>query len=108
MSKRDETRRFSPIDVLAFVFLCLFALAVIVPATQVSRFEEYRTQCADNLSRIGRAMLLYANDYEDEFPRSGGRSSTWAPTIPSWNAFSRYTAYGISADGSGGLASISS
>jgi type II secretory pathway pseudopilin PulG len=108
MSKRDETRRFSPVEVLVVVFVFLFALAVLVPATQMPRFEEYRTKCADNLSQIGRATLLYANDYDDELPRSGGRNSTWAPTIPNWSAYNRSSAYGISADGSGGLASISS
>ena len=108
MSKRDYSRKFSPIEVLVVVFVCLFALAVLVPATQMSQFEAFRIQCSDNLSQIGRAMIVYANDYEDEFPRSGGRNSIWAPTIPSWNALNRYMAYNISADGSGGSASISS
>jgi prepilin-type processing-associated H-X9-DG protein len=108
MSKRDYSRKFSPIEVLVVVFVCLFALAVLVPATQMSQFEAFRIQCSDNLSQIGRAMIVYANDYDDEFPRSGGRNSVWAPTIPGWNAFNRYMAYGISADGSGGSANISS
>ena len=108
MFKRDYLRKFSPIEVLVVVFVCLFALAVIVPATQMSKFEEYRIQCGTNLSYIGRAMLIYANDYEDELPRSGGRSSTWAATIPDWRASNRYSAYGVSADGSGGTANISS
>ena len=64
--------------------------------------------CANNLSQIGRAMLIYANDYDDELPRSGGRTSTWAPTIPNWMAIDRVGAFGIARDGSGGSASISS
>ena len=108
MSKRDETKQFRPFEVLVVVLVCLFALAIIVPATQMSRFEEYRIKCADNLSQIGRAMLLYANDYEDELPRSGGRNSVWATTIPDWKAYNRYLAYGLSIDGSGGRANISS
>jgi hypothetical protein len=93
---------------LVMVLMCLFVLAVIVPATQMSRFEEYRIQCATNLSHLGRAMLIYANDYDDELPRSGGRNSTWVPIIPDWSAYNRYSAYGLSADGSGGSANISS
>jgi hypothetical protein len=108
MSKRDKTKKLGPLEVLIVVFLCLFVLAVIGPAMQMSQFEEYRIECAMNLSNIGKAMLIYANDYEDEFPRSGGRNSIWAPTIPSWNANNRFMAYGLSADGSGGSASISS
>jgi hypothetical protein len=108
MSKRDKAKKLDPIEVLVVVFVCLFALAVIGPAMQMSQFEEYRIRCATNLSNIGKAMLIYANDYEDEFPRSGGRNSTWAPIIPNWMATNRYGAYGISADGRGGIANISS
>jgi hypothetical protein len=108
MSKQAKSIQFRPIEVLMLVFVCLFVIAVIGPAAQVSRFEEYRMECANNLSQIGRAMLIYANDYEDELPRAGGRNSIWAPTIPSWNALNRFMAYGVSPDGSGGQASISS
>ena len=108
MKKREKAKKFGPIEVLVLVFVCLFALAIIVPATQMSRFEEYRMACANNLSQIGKAMLIYTNDYEDELPRSGGRTSTWAPIIPNWSAYNRFSAYGLSADGSGGSANISS
>jgi len=108
MLQREKAKKFGPIEVLVVVFMCLFALAVIGPAMQISRFEEYRIECADNLSQIGKAMLIYANDYEDELPRAGGRNSVWAPTIPDWGANNRFGAYGLSANGSGGSASISS
>jgi hypothetical protein len=64
--------------------------------------------CGTNLSGIGKAMLIYANDYDDELPRAGGRNSTWSGRIPQWLADNRFTAYGLSADGSGGQATISS
>ena len=108
MTKRDKVKNLGPVEVLVVVFVCLFALAVIVPAMQMSRFDAYRIECADNLSGIGKAMLIYANDYEDELPRSGGRNSTWAPAIPDWKAHNRFSAYGLSVDGSGGQATISS
>jgi len=107
MSKREKAKKLGPVEVLVVVFVCLFALAVIGPAMQMSRFEEYRMACTNNLSQIGRAMLIYANDYEDEFPRSGGRNSVWAPTIPDWRANTRESAYGLSRN-SGGQANISS
>ena len=108
MLKRGKTKKLGPIEVLVVVLVCLFALAVIGPAMQMSRFDAYRIECADNLSGIGKAMLIYANDYDDELPRSGGRNSIWAPTIPDWRANNRFGAYGLSADGSGGSANISS
>jgi len=108
MLQRDIAKKFGPIEVLVVVFVCLFALAVIGPAMQMSRFDEYRLACAENLSQIGRAMLIYANDYDDELPRAGGRNSVWAPTIPSWNAYNRFSAYAMAPDGNGGQANISS
>jgi hypothetical protein len=63
--------------------------------------------CGTNLSGIGKAMLIYSNDYNDEFSRAGGKESIWSSSIPDWLADNRYTAYGLSADGSGGRATIS-
>ncbi|UCD51411.1 MAG: hypothetical protein JSW27_02025, partial [Phycisphaerales bacterium] len=42
-----------------------------------------------------------------ELPRAGGRTTVWGGPVV-WAAFDRYTAYGISATGEGGRASISS
>jgi len=66
-----------------------------------------RMVCGTNLACLGKAMLIYSNDYDDALPRAGGKSSVWAPKIPNWQATNRYQAYGLEADGSGGQASIS-
>jgi hypothetical protein len=68
----------------------------------------YSTVCGTNLSGIGKAMLMYTNDYDDEYPRAGGRDSIWSNSTPDWFAENRFTAFGLSADGSGGRATISS
>jgi hypothetical protein len=69
----------------------------------------FRMTCGTNLAGIGKAMLIYANDYEDELPRAGGRTSTWGSLLPAgWMAANRKDAYGLAADGTGGKASISS
>ena len=67
-----------------------------------------RMVCGTNLSGIGKAMLLYSNDYDDEFPRAGGVNANWAQRIPNWSAENRYRAYGISVNGKGGVGTISS
>jgi prepilin-type processing-associated H-X9-DG protein len=108
MLQQEKASKIRPVEAFVLVFLCLFALAVVLPATQMSQFEAYRIECGANLSQIGRAMFMYADDYDDELPRSGGESTVWAPTIPNWRANNRFFAYGLSADGDGGQASISS
>ena len=108
MSKREKAKKFGPVEVLVVVLVCLFVFALIIPTTRVSRFDAYRIECRDNLSQIGKAMLIYANDYDGVLLRSGSRDALWASNIPNWRADNRFKAYGISSDGYGGEASISS
>jgi hypothetical protein len=82
-------------------------MGILMPALARVRQLAFRMTCGTNLSGIGKAMLLYSNDYQDELPRAGGRNTTWG-AVPMWNAPSRYQAYGLAADGSGGTATISS
>jgi hypothetical protein len=50
-------------------------------------------KCGLNLSQIGKAIQVYAKDYDGEFPRAGGENCQWAKMIPNWMASDRDTAY---------------
>jgi hypothetical protein len=82
-------------------------LLLLVTFTGKTHSTSYTFLCGTNLSGIGKAMLIYANDYEDELPRAGGPSSPWTGRIADWAASDRSSAYGLSPDGSGGQVSIS-
>jgi hypothetical protein len=100
-------KAFTPIDVLVIVLLCVFLSLVLPPVVHIQRGGAFRMTCGTNLAGIGKAMLLYANDNNDELPRAGGLNSSWRPVV--WSATTRLTAYGItSTDGSGGNCTISS
>jgi len=86
------------------VLLCLLFLPRIFLRP---RSTAYRMTCGTNLSRIGKAMLIYANDYDGKLPRAGGRGTIWQPKINNWQASDRITAYNLQPDGTGGAASIS-
>jgi hypothetical protein len=82
-------------------------MGILMPALARVRQLAFRMTCGTNLSGIGKAMLLYSNDYQDELPRAGGRNSVWgSPAV--WDATSRQLAYGVDATGNGGAATISS
>ena len=83
-------------------------MGIMMPALARTRQIAFRMTCGTNLSGIGKAMLIYANDYDDELPRAGGINSTWSKNIPDWKGSNRYVAYGLKADDSGGQANISS
>ena len=75
---------------------------------RLPRSTAFRMVCGTNLSGLGKAMLIYSNDYDDKLPRSGGKSSVWAAKITDWKATNRFNAYGIAANGNGGAGTISS
>jgi prepilin-type N-terminal cleavage/methylation domain-containing protein len=99
---------FTLVELLVVIAIIALLMGILMPALARVRQIAFRMVCGTNLSGIGKAMLLYANDYEDELPRSGGRNSVWAARIPQWNALNRFNAYGVSAAGEGGTANISS
>ena len=108
MTEQGKSNKLSPVEGLVVVLVCLFLLAVIVPASQRAQSDAFRIECARNLSRIARAMLMYANDYDGQLPRSGGRATLWGPSIPDWRAANRFTAFGLAREGYGGQGTISS
>jgi len=99
---------FTLVELLVVIAIIALLMGILMPALARVRQIAFRMVCGTNLSGIGKAMLIYANDYEDELPRSGGRNSVWAARIPQWDALNRFGAYNVSPDGSGGTANISS
>jgi hypothetical protein len=63
--------------------------------------------CGSHLSGIGRAMIIYANEWNNCFPRAGSLTSKWG-TTSNWQADNRVDAFGLKPDGTGGSATISS
>ena len=107
MARHCNQTRLTHIEVLVIAGLCLFLLAVLPVACRKARTDAGQTLCARNLALLGQAMFVYANDYDGELPRAGGRNSGWG--IPMWNASDRYSAYGVTpGTGEGGRVSIGS
>jgi prepilin-type N-terminal cleavage/methylation domain-containing protein len=97
---------FTLVELLVVIAIIALLMGILMPALSRVRQLAFRLTCGTNLSGIGKAMLIYANDYEDELPRAGGRNSTWGAVT--WNGATRQQAYGVDASGNGGKASISS
>jgi hypothetical protein len=89
-----RTRRDIIVAVLSVVMIVLTAGAV----SESNRDAMFRQRCASNLSSLGKAVQVYANDYLDEFPKAGFRRNEWAPTLPNWAGRHRQEAYGMTRD----------
>ncbi|MCP4611656.1 MAG: prepilin-type N-terminal cleavage/methylation domain-containing protein [Planctomycetes bacterium] len=103
-----KRKGFTLVELLVVIAIIALLMGILMPALSRVRQIAFRLICGTNLSGIGKAMLIYSNDYEDEFPRAGGRNSQWSWALPNWMADNRYAAYGLDANGSGGQATITS
>jgi hypothetical protein len=100
---------FAVIGIVVPAAVCLLFIGIMLLALAKVRQTAFRMTCGTNLSGIGKAMIIYSNDYQDQFPRAGGRNSLWGGSgSVVWNARNRFQAYQMSADGAGGSATISS
>jgi prepilin-type N-terminal cleavage/methylation domain-containing protein len=103
-----KKKGFTLVELLVVIAIIALLMGILMPALAKVRQIAFRMVCGTNLSGIGKAMVLYANDYEDEFPRAGGRTSTWSNKIADWTAVNRNLAYQIGSDGTGGYVTITS
>ncbi len=105
-----KTKGFTLVELLVVIAIIALLMGILMPALARVRQLAFRMTCGSNLSGIGKAMLLYANDYDDELPRGAGRGASWGSLGTNWQATTRNLAYGMgtSTDGTGGTCSISS
>ncbi len=107
MTRRSGSSGLMRADVLVLIVAGVFLLGLAGPLASMPRNQATRAVCRANLARIGKTMLVYANEYEGVLPRAGGPTTRWGgPVI--WTAVNRHMAYGVSVDGEGGRATISS
>jgi prepilin-type N-terminal cleavage/methylation domain-containing protein/prepilin-type processing-associated H-X9-DG protein len=66
-----KKKGFTLVELLVVIAIIALLMGILMPALARVRQIAYRLYCGTNLSGIGKAMLIYANDYDDELPRAG-------------------------------------
>ncbi len=70
-------RAFTLLELLVVIAIIGILAALLLPALAAAKTHAWTTQCQSNLHQIGVGMKLYADQYGEIYPESGG-------TIP-WN-----------------------
>jgi hypothetical protein len=108
MAKRYMPWRLTLGETLLVLVLLLFAAAVIMPMLARVKGPRYGPSCGTQLAGLGKAMLIYANDYGDCLPLAGGPNASWAARTPDWKGSDFFEAYGVAPSApTGGWASAS-
>jgi len=106
-----KRKGFTLVELLVVIAIIALLMGILMPALARVRLIAFRMACGANLSGIGKAMLIYANDYNQDFPRAGFVGTKWAGNLigSGWAAANRGMAFAGSATAtSGGQATISS
>lgn len=87
---------FTLIELLVVIAIIALLMGILMPTLARVRALARRAVCSTNLSGIHKAMLTYAHDNEEDYPRAGGRTSAWRVTsnYPVWDAMTEELAFG--------------
>jgi prepilin-type N-terminal cleavage/methylation domain-containing protein len=102
-----KKKGFTLVELLVVIAIIALLMGILMPALARVRQLAYRMVCGTNLSGLGKAMLVYSNDNEEDYPVAGGAKSTWKTTAYLTSPYERLQrdAFGVT---SGGQATIGS
>ena len=97
-----KRKGFTLVELLVVIAIIALLMGILMPALARVRQIAFRMVCGSNLSGIGKAMLIYATDYEDELPRAGGpRTTLGGLNCVPFNAANRLAAYNLGGNANG-------
>ncbi|MFC1677180.1 type II secretion system protein [Planctomycetota bacterium] len=84
---------FTLVELLVVIAIIALLMGILMPALARVKQLAYQMVCGSNLSGLGKAILIYTTDFDDDFPKSGGPIGTWEPAIADWEADNEIDAY---------------
>jgi prepilin-type N-terminal cleavage/methylation domain-containing protein len=91
---------FTLVELLVVIAIIALLMGILMPALARVRQLAFRMTCGTNLSGIGKSMLVYAHDNDDELPKAGTRQAEYGKVV--WNALNAIDAYSMSGTASKG------
>ncbi|MGC9454920.1 MAG: type II secretion system protein [Phycisphaerae bacterium] len=85
MSKRKRSG-FTLIELLVVIAIIALLMSILMPALGQAREQARKVVCLTNLSGLGKAFNMYAQDYREYIPPMGWNMSKGAKTADAWVA----------------------
>ncbi|MDD5326658.1 MAG: type II secretion system protein [Phycisphaerae bacterium] len=70
---------FTLVELLVVIGIIAVLMGVLLPTLNTVKRTATRVVCGSNLSGIGKAVMLYANDHEGDYPVAGCAGVKWSP-----------------------------
>lgn len=82
MTKHNRGKGFTLVELLVVIGIIALLISILLPSLNRAREQANRVKCMNNVKQIGGAMLLYANENKQQFPRTqwnagGGPTVVW-------------------------------
>ena len=93
-----KRKAFTLVELLVVIAIIALLMGILMPALARVRQIAYRMLCGSNLAGIGKGMLIYSNDSDEEYPKAGGPRAAWgtAGNLSDWDAQKFPEYYGAS------------
>ena len=75
-----STRGFTLIELLVVIAIIAILAAILFPVFARARDKARQTSCLSNVRQISLALMMYAQDHNEVYPRTGG--GWWYPLMP--------------------------